>query len=548
MTRMAHEARQPEIDAKERLPDDLRAADTFTRPTLLRDSSATLPPTRNPEAARVVVAAGALLLMSMTVEAQVTFSRVTTDPELGRFDFIVAVADINGDGRDDIVAGGREEHRDTGVPEDRFAKVPFHILVGKEDGGFMHAPELVDGTIHAREAYVATSDFNGDGRVDLAVFDYGVYVFDGRAGYGNPPELWLSSHDGVLRPSEALADAVRAAHAEGGLSSGGKGISAPADLHLNSVTSGDIDGDIDSDLWVDSIGGKNVSSHFMVNNGDGTFTVDEARAPPELRHNSNYSGDYWYHIEGQLVDLDNDNDIDLSLGHNRHTEGSAKRNSFSIVLLNDATGNYPKRIELPHPAFNEGYTLVRGQTHFDVNGDGFQDLLLLHTRNPYDNPDVLPFTGRYIQVLINDQGTSFVDETSTRMGDQSATTAMYDSDGGGLWNDGKISLHDVDGDGCADIVVSKSWGIRAPGFPLVYRNSGSGQFTAMDPKLFAGDDRYFGKHVVPADVNGDGAIDFVVPERDNGPDDEWGSEDDFTTLVTLLNTTLDGAVRCSPLE
>ena len=59
----------------------------------------------------------------------------------------------------------------------------------------------------------------------------------------------------------------------------------PADLHLKSATSGDIDGDGDIDLWVDSIGGANVSSHFLVNNGDGTFTVDEARAPAALRHN-----------------------------------------------------------------------------------------------------------------------------------------------------------------------------------------------------------------------------------------------------------------------
>lgn len=502
-----------------------------------RSSSATLPPRRNLEAARVVVAVGALLFMSMTVEAQVTFSRVITDPGVGRFDFIVAVADINGDGREDIVTGGREEYRLDGVPEDRFAKVPFHIFVGREDGGFMHAPKLVNGTIRAREAYVAASDFNGDGRVDLAIFDYGVYVWEERVGYGNPPELWQSSHDGALSISEALADAVRAAHAAG--SSVGKGISAPADLHVKSVTAGDIDGDTDFDLWVDSIGGKNVTSHFMVNNGDGTFTVDEARAPLALRYNS---PDAWYHVQGQLVDLDNDGDLDLSLGNNRHTEDPPKRNSFSIVLLNDATGRYPERIELPRPAFNEGYTLVRGQTHFDVNDDGFQDLLLLHTRNPYGNPDIIPFTGRYIQVLVNDQGTSFVDETATRMGDQSGTTAKYDSDGFELYNDGAVSMHDVDRDGCADIVVSRSWGIRTPGFPLVHRNSGSGQFTVLDPKLFVGDDRYFGAKVVPADVNGDGAIDFVVPQRHG----EWGSEDGFTTLVTLLNTTPAGPVRCSP--
>ena len=81
---------------------------------------------------------------------------------------------------------------------------------------------------------------------------------------------------------------------------------------------------------------------------------------------------------------------------------------------------------------------------------------------------------------------------------------------------------------------------------MVYRNSGSGQFEAMDPTLFAGDDRYFGMQAVPADVNGDSVVDFVVPHRDEGPDDEWGSEDDFTTLVTLLNTTPAGSVRCGP--
>ena len=220
-------------------------------------------------------------------------------------------------------------------PDDRFTKAPLHILVGKEDGGFAHAPDLVEGTIEAHNARVVVADFNSDSRADLPVFDYGVYVDEELVGYGNPPQLWLSGNDGVLRPSEGLADAVRAERAR--RPPPGKGLSAPADLHLKSVTSGDIDGDGDIDLWVDSIGGKNVSSHFMVKNGDGTFTVDEARAPHELRHNP--SPEYWYHLEGRLVDLDNDGDIDLSLGQSR---GNAPDtiNQYSIVLVNDGTGHY----------------------------------------------------------------------------------------------------------------------------------------------------------------------------------------------------------------
>ena len=135
---------------------------------------------------------------------------------------------------------------------------------------FGHAPELIEGTIAARSPIVVTDDFNGDGRADLAVFDEGVYVFGVRKGYGNPPQMFLSSPNGRLRPSDALADAVRREHA---LRLPPSGLSGPADLHLKSATSGDIDGDGDTDLWVESHGGRNADSHFMVNNGDGTFTI-----------------------------------------------------------------------------------------------------------------------------------------------------------------------------------------------------------------------------------------------------------------------------------
>ena len=153
------------------------------------------------------------------------------------------------------------------------------------------------------------------------------------------------------------------------------------------------------------------------------------------------------------------------------------------------------------------------------------------------------FTGRYIQVLVNRDGTSFVDETPTRMGDQSATTPERNLDGEPLHNAATPRMHDVDRDGCADLVMWLNPNVRTES-PLVYRNDGSGRFQAMSPVPFAGSDRYFGYNAVPADVNGDMAIDFVFPGHSDGPDHRHGTADDFTILVTLLNTTPASPIRC----
>ena len=468
------------------------------------------------------------MLLSVANSSGQTFSHVITDTvALGEMNHVFVVADLNGDALDDIVVGGKVGHDPDFTPADRLTKVPLYVFVSNGDGTFTHAPELVEGQIEAHDAVVLAADFNGDERNDLVVYDHGAYVDSESSGYGNPPQLFVSCDDGVLRPLGALAHAVRAQHER---QPPPLPPAAPSDLHLKMATTGDIENDGDVDIWVESDGGNNMDSHFVVNNGDGSFTIDiKNRATDPVHHNSPPT--WWRYHEALFMDVDHDGDADLVLGQLRDP---SRLDQFSIILVNDGRGYFPTRTELPHPAFNDGVTRVFGIASIDINQDGADDILMLHVRNGIEGG----WTGRFIQALLNTGDGSFVDETSTRIpGDQSVAAI----DGINL---GGLAMHDVDLDGCSDLVVTAPRDEIRRESPLVYRNNGSGQFSPLPPERFVFGNDPFGFAAMPIDANGDGAIDFVVAEPGPGPDGIWETNDDSARLVTLLNTTIAGPVRC----
>ena len=88
----------------------------------------------------------------------------------------------------------------------------------------------------------------------------------------------------------------------------------------------------------------------MVNNGDGTFTLDDARAPNTLIHNP--YPEYWRHVGNDLVDLDNDGDLDLALGQIR---------DFAPHTI-----NVGRQLEIPRAAVLARYWLSSCPEHVGV--------------------------------------------------------------------------------------------------------------------------------------------------------------------------------------
>ncbi len=159
--------------------------------------------------------------------------------------------------------------------------------------------------------------------------------------------MLLGDGAGEFTVSKALADAVAAY--PGGL----LGPKSPdADLHLKDVTTADIDGDGDLDFWVESTGGDNIANHFMMNNGDGTFPVDETRVSRLAISGDQKAGNYFRYQIGELVDVNGDGKPDLLLGQIRDNDPT-HINQYSIVIYNDGKGYFPleNRVNLPHPDF-----------------------------------------------------------------------------------------------------------------------------------------------------------------------------------------------------
>jgi hypothetical protein len=238
----------------------------------------------------------------------------------------VAVADVNGDGLEDVYLGGGHTQ-------------PGQLLLANQTGGFqkMNVPAF-DADLEYEDTGACFLDFDKDGDQDLFVVS-GSYEFDPNSNL-LINRLYVNDGKGNFTRSEGVIPEILAA-----------GSIAKA---------ADFDGDGDVDIFV---GGRVVGGgypfapvSFLLQNDGGKFTVATSRLAPELRTIGMVTDAEW-------VDLDNDKDLDLIV----------TGEWMGIEVFENKDGKFAK---------NEKYAALSASKGWwnklklaDVDGDGDQDII-----------------------------------------------------------------------------------------------------------------------------------------------------------------------------
>jgi hypothetical protein len=337
----------------------------------------------------------------------------------------VAVADVNGDGKPDLLVANYC------VSSNNCAEGSVGVLLGRGDGTFQPAVAYSSGG--STTASLAVADLNGDGKPDLVVASQSgsVGVLLG-IGDGTFQPVVTYSAGGAVSVSVAVADVNGDGKPDllvanqcdtgvgncknpsvGVLLGTGDGTFQAATTYaaldgLDSLAVADVNGDGKPDLLVTS-GSNNNNIGVLLGNGNGTFQ-------PVVAYSSGGEGA----MSVAVADANGDGKPDLVVGNtcliNNCAFGSVG------VLLGNGDGTFQ-----PAVAYNSGGSGAWSVAVADVNGDGIPDLVVVSYF--YYTVDVL---------LGNGDGTF-----------QTATT--YGS--GGIAPT-SVAVADLNGDGKPDIAVA----------------------------------------------------------------------------------------------
>ncbi|MEZ5317325.1 MAG: VCBS repeat-containing protein [Vicinamibacterales bacterium] len=310
--------------------------------------------------------------------------------ETGYWTNKVEVADINGDGRPDLLFANGGNYSEPGTPE------PNQVFINNGPGRrFTERTSEVFGPTPDIARVIKARDLDADGLTDIVV----------GTTYETQSRLYLGTGGGAFRE-------VTATHLP----------QAPASI--GDLEVGDVDGDGDLDLVLADWGpGNNMTNaggrtRLWLNDGTAHFTEATAARMPDVLVRFSW--------ELELTDVDNDTDLDVVI--------SCKRCGGSLLFRNDGTGTFADDSRFM-PQYTNNYEFEP----MDLDGDGFLDLVTINDGEILDEQS----SNRREHVFRNDGRGRFRD----------ATTRWWPPEANAGYDDNMVAFLDYDSDGDADFVI-----------------------------------------------------------------------------------------------
>ena len=254
----------------------------------------------------------------------------------------VVAADFNGDGNLDIAAVGLYQRI-------------VSVYLGNGHGRFQHRGDYATGQDNGNDSLVV-GDFNGDGKLDLAVRGVSILLGNGDGSFQRP--LIYPAGDNAVAVGDFNGDGkldLASTNSPGNLyillGNGDGTFQKPVSYALGSypytIAVGDFNGDGKLDLAVEVQGENTVS--IMLGNGDGSF-----QSPVQYAPAGTPNGVY-------AADLNGDGVLDLVVPNRSLPKVS--------ILFGNGDGTFR-----PHVDYPAGADAYRGGVA-DLNGDGKLDVI-----------------------------------------------------------------------------------------------------------------------------------------------------------------------------
>jgi len=424
----------------------------------------------------------------------------------------LAAADVNGDGKSDLISevSATEEQTFLGSGNGTFSNASNYLLT---------IP--VGSDVFPQVSPIGIADFNGDGKLDLALGGY-VLLGNGDGTFqgiqlGAVPVAPTAAVVGNFN-NNATLDVAAVTNQQGGpynlyiLKNNGSGALSVTNTYTlqqpgQSIVTGDVNGDGNLDLVVIGMdpSTQNWSYSVLLGNGDGSF-----QTPSFSQQSLANPG------AAVLADFNNDHKLDLAL--------SVGDQSVAI-LLGNGDGTFMSPVSYFDPGSGAVVADFNGDGNLDIaSGTGTETWILYGNGNGTFQAAVGPeslnnFSAAYTADINNDGKPDLISSSQVALGNGDGTFTVLAA----LPSPEEIfAIGDLNGDGKPDLIVSANTANSSQGGVLL--GNGDGTFGALIsiPLVNVPPTTVF-----VADMNGDGRPDLIFPKLTSG-------------VAVLLNATPSG--------